>query len=570
MTIATEFTVAANGDIRHDNGTTRYPVLDLHRWLQDLADNAVASGDDLLDITNQTPSERSTDNIITLNAPYNIDDATAEFFYDGSITQDGGDTVYSGLVVVGSVNQATTLKIVQDNLFYDDQDAPFWGTNLNADAGANILMRCMVLTRTGGADVDGKRIRVQARTYKDTNAEFSLTLGLGNATAAIFTNSDLNNQTDAATVDAWTVNKTEGYQGIDINNNSADEYYYLSYDRVSTAGGAGNVNDVYEYAKALQRANHSGTPTIFGMDPELFRGITHEIAYDNQDASEFFTESEELSWGSGATAGTGIILADSEAGVDGGTTGTLWIQLLTGVICTDGIQISGATCNADVNGAPVSKSLTPCFLGTSTGSNLIAAFGIGLSTGDTSVGDQFFPLDQAGPILPPNNQSFTVGGLISGEDRVLVGPKDTGNDYNFNQFTVSAALSGGETTVNIATSGTPGDETTIKSDTPGTGTIRILGSDGVYHRVTYTGFTTTSFTGCAGVPAAAQYANMWISYIDDLAGADELSFSGVYVSDRSLWVRVRDGGASPIKTFQTGATYGSGGGSVTAIRTSDE
>jgi len=36
-----------------------------------------------------------------------------------------------------------------------------------------------------------------------------------------------------------------------------------------------------------------------------------------------------------------------------------------------------------------------------------------------------------------------------------------------------------------------------------------------------------------------------------------------------LFVRVRDGGASPIKQFETTATLGSNGGSATAIRTSD-
>jgi hypothetical protein len=50
-------------------GSSHYTVLELHRFLQDLADNASASGDDLLDITSSTPSERSTVNIITLLGP---------------------------------------------------------------------------------------------------------------------------------------------------------------------------------------------------------------------------------------------------------------------------------------------------------------------------------------------------------------------------------------------------------------------------------------------------------------------------------------------------------------------
>jgi hypothetical protein len=327
-------------------------------------------------------------------------------------------------------------------LFYDSQDDPFWTTGLNADAAANILMRCLVKTKSGGSDIDGQRIRVQARTYGDTYAEFSLTMGLGNSTAAIFTNDDLNNSTLAATVDSWTVTNTEGFQGIDINNDGSNENYYSKWNRVTTAGGAGNLNDVYEYAKALTRANHSGSPTIHGIDPELFRGITHDLDYDNESGGPF-TEDEIISW----TGGTGLLLALD----DNGTTGTLYFQLLTGVAPIDGQEITGETSSAtcDADGAPTVHSLTPCFLGTSTGSNLIGSYGIGIDTGDTSVGDQFFPLDEAGPILPPNVQSFTVGGLVASEDRVLVGPKDTGDDIEFDQFTTSGSHTNASTTVTV-------------------------------------------------------------------------------------------------------------------------
>jgi hypothetical protein len=116
MAIADDFTVAVNGDIRHASGATHYTVLQLHRFLQDLADNPAPVGGDLIDITSSTPSERSTDNIITLLGPYNIDDIAAEYFYDGSITQASGATVYSGLKVLGAVNNTSTqLMVIQDN-----------------------------------------------------------------------------------------------------------------------------------------------------------------------------------------------------------------------------------------------------------------------------------------------------------------------------------------------------------------------------------------------------------------------------------------------------------------------
>ena len=85
MAIADDFSVAVNGDIRYTGTTANYTVLELHRFLQDLADDASASGGDLVDITSDTPSDRSTDNIITLLGTYNIDDTAAEHLYAGSI-----------------------------------------------------------------------------------------------------------------------------------------------------------------------------------------------------------------------------------------------------------------------------------------------------------------------------------------------------------------------------------------------------------------------------------------------------------------------------------------------------
>ena len=209
MAIADDFSVAVNGDIRHVSGTTTYTVLEFHRFLQDLADDAQASGNDLLDITSSTPSDRSTDNIISLNSPYNIDDTVAEYLYDGSITQAGGDTVFSGLRVLGAVNTAATqLFIIQDNGLYQfttTPSAPFWGTQgsggYNGDAAQGILMRCLVKSRDNGADIDGQRIRVQARHYGDTYDFFNVTLGQGESVAAISTTPDAQNDTAQGTVD---------------------------------------------------------------------------------------------------------------------------------------------------------------------------------------------------------------------------------------------------------------------------------------------------------------------------------------------------------------------------------
>src|SRR3990172_8699152 len=85
--VSTDYSVAANGDIRYTGTTTNNTVIELHRWLGTLMDDATATGNDILDITDSTASERSTDNIITLKYPYNIDDTLAQHLFDGSIIQ---------------------------------------------------------------------------------------------------------------------------------------------------------------------------------------------------------------------------------------------------------------------------------------------------------------------------------------------------------------------------------------------------------------------------------------------------------------------------------------------------
>lgn len=651
-----DLSIATNGDIRWTgNGTTQYTVLELHRWLQDKADDALASGDDLLDISDTTPSDRSTDNIITLLSPYNIDDATAEHFYDGSITQSNGDVVYAGLVVVGSteenadtalaaaiaddggaftddttaageataddmtllpatpavndayyfggndpfkslqlnistagagswtitweyyngsayvalqnvtdntsgftagtgefdvtydfpidwavdtvnaqgpfyyirarvsaytsittqplgqqadVTKGTHIQIVQNNALITN----YWGPGINADAGANILLRTMVKTRTGGADTDGQRLRLQARELGNTYAEFLVTMGLGNNTAAIFTANDLNNATAESTISGWSTitNVTEGYNGLDVDGDTTNEFYYSEWDRDTFT-----INQLYERTKWLQRRGSAST--LYGLNGELFRGITHEIDVDGPTGT--FTPPESLSWGTGATAGTAQLLA-----IDSTTAATkIWIQLLTGVLPADNLTITGgsssATVDADLTtGTITARTVSPAFVGASTGSAIIGAYGIGIETTDLTSSDQLFDLTNTLRV-PPNNVQFTVLGLVSGEDYVLV-TNDNGGAPDKAQMSLDVALTGATETVV--------DVDLIPVDTPQTGSIRVVTNAGIDKIVHYSSHTGNVFTMDSAHPDYATFRdfsgdnasatnNVYITYIDQLA-----------------------------------------------------
>lgn len=656
---AADWTVSITGDVRWtgSGGAVDVTVLEMHRWLNDLADQAVAvsASSDLHAITDDTSSERATDNIIALVNGYNIDDTAAQHIFDGSVEQDGGDTFYRGLVVVGSVpsdgDVETTLQIEQDGAIVTN----FWGatTNgiaLNGDATSNTLLRIMVKTRVDGADIDGGRIRVYAREPSTasfgghTYAEFSVTMGAGNNTAAIFTGPDLNNTTAIATIAAYDqFSNTEGYQPLTIGGVAYDFYSQWLVTGGGSLPASPAINDLYEYTKWLTRRGADGsTDPIHGFvlanTPELFRGITHEWTYTAEGGAQPATN-DDIHWGlycqgaawSGSPtvgekitgdigSGVGRLLAfdittdtaviametgtfvDTEvltgftstetltldaapvgqatgggsarilAVDDNGTTGTVWVQLLKGTtpstaVCYESTDHTQVMTSGTVTG----RTLPATFLGVSTGSALIGAFGIGLDPDDLTTNDLVFDLLNA-PITPPNNVTWTITGVVSGEDRILVGPSaDAGVTLDVAQDTLNdtGLNTSGITSITVTTA--------IPTDTPASGTIRIEADDGRYLRVPYDSYTGSVYT----IPSfdftspenCTTGNNVFISYVDLAAVATTASFTSVFLSTRDLFVRVRDGGTAgdnlPTKTFQTPSQLTSSGGGASNIRTPD-
>lgn len=552
----------------HGGGSPSYAtVIEFHRWLQDKADDQSSAGDDELDITDTNPSDRSTNNIIALVNGYNITQTEAEHLYDGSISQAGGDDIWVGLVVVGDVPDGTVLQIVKNNTFEDDAVAPYWGATssgvaLNGDLSKNILLRVCVQVRAGGSDIDGQRLRVQARELGDTFAEFRLTANLGNNTAAIFTSTDLNNQTAEGTIAALSItNGNEGYIGLDVDGDTNNEFYYSQWNL-----NGDSINDLYEYTKWLQSRDGSQVAAqtdVYGLNGMLFRGITHEIDIDTNTGT--FQEPEQVSWANG----TGQLLA-----IDSTTAGTkMWIQLLTGVAPVDNEVItgdtSGATCQ--VNVTVNSRTAPSSFVGNSTGVALIGAYGLGVNPSDLSASDQLFDLTNT-LVTPPNNVQFVVNGLVVGEDRVLVAPWDgstldaLGNPVpDVTQMALQNTLSGAAvTSIQVSAA--------IPLDTPTAGVIRVVTDSGLEKYVEYTSYTGDTFTVNSSdfsTDNATAGNGVWVGYIDKLATATTESFTSIFQSNRNLLVRVRDGGATPIKEFITSAVLGAAGGSTTAIRTSD-
>lgn len=700
--------VAADWSLDRQTGNIRYigndhtgaapsyaTVIEFHRAIQDFADDAGYAGNDELDITDTTPSERSTDNIVTLINGWNIDDTAAEHIYDGSIIQSSGAVIYDGLKILAPIgtavqfiqagavvaddwwnyseggthtgaanaavltdstkswtvnqwvgyrirnttdgsfttitaNTATTITGVlqggTDN-DWDISDAYFIVDGLNSDSANGISHNFMMKVRTGGADTDGRRLIATTREWGRTFLEFKVngtTRGIN--VVALAAASDLNNTTSATTIATYTTiaNVTQGYNGIDVNNDTTNEFYYSEWNKDSYT-----INQFYERMKYVSR--DSSTTTLYGLNGELFRGITHQITVDGQGLTDF-SAFEAVSW----SGGTGQMLAVN----DTNAATTMWIQLLTGVAPTDNQTITGATSGATclVNITVTERTISTPFIGASTGSAIIGAYGVGIESTDLTQNDKVFDLTNT-QYQAPNFVTFTVSGIVSGEDRVLVAPQgyrfqydaEAGGPFTIGEtltFTSPAGtarlaelydngttgfmyigtmlsgtvpadnstITGGSSSATAAVNGTVSIDIdlrqmnlngalvgaavtsvvvngTIPTDTPNTGTIRIERADGQYTRHAYTAWATSTFTiGSTDFSSnnAANSANVFLSYIDKLADATTATFTGVYAADRNLFIRVRDGGAgSPIKTFETTGTLGVSGGSTTAIRTSD-
>lgn len=568
--------VATDWTINRDTGAIRYvgddhsgitpsyaTVIEFHRFLQDLADDAVSSGDDELDITDENPSDRSTDNIITLLGNYNIDNTASEHLYDGSIIQNNGADIYDGIVNFG--NADVQIQIIQNGAVLPDDWWNFNGSGLNPSLAQGISHRFMLKTRTAGSDIDGRRLIGITREYGRTYSEFPINgTARGNNVLALTSADDLNNLTAIATVSGYSIsNVTEGYIGIDVNNDGTNEFYYSQWD-VNTP--TNTINDFYEYAKYITR--DGSTQTLYGLSGELFRGITHQV--DITSPTGTFNSFEPVSWSSG----TGQMLAIDS--VTGGT--TLWIQLLTGSSPSTGEVITGGTSTATATvgaGDSTSRSISFPFVGQSTGSAIIGSYGLGIQTDDLANSDTLFTLSN-NSINPPNNVTFSVNGLVASEDRVLVAPWDgVTTDAEGNPAILESQLS-------LQTSLTTDNITSVQvsapipSDTPNTGTLRVVDDAGFDRRLEYSSYSNDTFIisstdgqeDFAAINATAAN-NVYITYIDTLASSQTESFTGVYTSDRDLVVIVRDGGVSPIKQFITSSTFSSSNSSVTAIRTSD-
>src|SRR5574343_289428 len=552
-------------------GANYVSVYELHRWLQDLADDASSANDDYLDITIPNPSDKKFTTIIELLNTTKLDDAyttpASEYIYGGSITQTvyRQEEIYDRISVVA--NRGVVVNVIQNgavltNKFWNNTPNGETFAGLNADPANGVAMRFMVKVKSAGAMIDNGALLFTTREWGKTFSEFRIpSTGRGVNVVPLTYADDRNNTTASGTVATWSTiaNLTAGWNAIDVNQDATNEYYYSKWNRDTYT-----INQFYERMKYASR--NGETTTLYGIPGEMFRGITHAIDIGTPSGGTFAEGgATNLSWGSGATAGTAKILANDT------TNHVLYVQLLTGVVPGNAVTVTQGAVTATTAGsnAVSEKSVSTPFCGSSTGSSLVGAYGFALEYADLAVNDKITALDGT-TRQPPNNVTFTVNGVQSGW-YVMVAPYDAGN-IDYNQLTLNGTLSGAAVTSVVVNEAIP-------ANTPSSGTIRVKRANGAYTRHPYSAvntgtktFTITSHNFSTN--NATTGTDVFISYIDQVASGTSVSYNTVQTSNQTLYVEARFGGTGPnytdsIKPAKTSGVLSSSGGSATISAVSD-
>lgn len=535
-------------------------------------------------------------------------------FDDGSrgiITDNTADTITVAELYGGTLDTWTT------------SDRYHIAKPLNPDAGQGISHRFMIKTREDGVDIDRRRLIGTSRRFGNTFEEFKINgTSEGNNVLALSDAADLNNAKLWSTVDAFTgISSSEGLQLIDISGDGTDEEYYskwirganpindfFEYLKLMSAdataetlqGESGELhrgvthsvpydletgtpttatNDKHVYGTLINHGAVTGGPFTVGeavhedTATPVWKGRVLGVDTGNDSLVvdvEFGTVGTEAftgqSSGAQATATTDVVqLSAGELKVlafdDQGTDGTFYGQVTKGIAPLNNTLLYDATDHTDyytLSADATERTVSTPFVGASTGSALIGAYGLGLQADQTAAADKYFDLSGA-PITPPNLVQFTASGFAIG-DYVLC-TEDNGNDINFTQMVSDGTdLTGPSVTVvGVAAipSDTPGNATTI-------GGIRIERDNGLWslHRYSALDLDTDEFT----IPShnfstnnATHPFNVFVSYLDLVSTATSHAFSYVYSSDRTHFLRVRNG-ATPIKdAFATGDMTDTGG-----------
>lgn len=277
MAIGDDFEIQADKDIRHTGaGTTVYTVLDLHAWLQDLADDASSTGDDNVSILTANPSRldgpRSADKPMFLNLinGFNIDDDAAKYLKFGSIQQDGTNVLYTGLKSIGSPLVASSPVYVVQN---GSKLTKYW-----ADGHIQVLIK----GKTGGTEIDSGLVRAFSRKYGQSYSDFEADLSPGGEQPVAISTA----LTDWTTLDlsaALTLSTKVTITVGDHSKDTGDGNGSKAYKGTITLSSSCTIAEAAQYCQAI--CDQDSTTTINSILGWKYRAL--DAGYTPNSAAPF-------------------------------------------------------------------------------------------------------------------------------------------------------------------------------------------------------------------------------------------------------------------------------------------
>lgn len=160
---------------------------------------------------------------------------------------------------------------------------------------------------------------------------------------------------------------------------------------------------------------------------------------------------------------------------------------------------------------------------------------------------------------PPNAVSVSVTGLVSGDRVAVFRLTGAGGSIDKTEMLTSGTNTSGASTLNVDA---------IGADVPSVGFLRIYIDANTEHLYTYTGRTSTQFTGVSPVLTQTYSAgvDVYAPFLDKVTASTAESVTLTYGADVPVLTRVRKKGILP---FEVEGTITNAGLTVTAIRTTD-
>lgn len=270
---ATDFSIDGSGNLRSIAGSGVYSVLDLHAWLQDLADNSAPSADDNVSILGPNPGElagkrnASRPSALTLLNGINIDDATSHRFFFGSIEQSNGAVLYTGINTIGSGLTGRSHYVVQNAAKYNS-GTKWWS------AGP---VRALFKVKSGGSLIDGGLVTVFSREWGYSYSHFDVDCSAGSEqVAALSVSADSNitrligNYTFGANTVTATTPSTTVTLTIGDTTKVLGGVSKLYKGQISWTGAA-RLTEVWQALQAL--CSEGSTGTVNGVEGWRYRKL---------------------------------------------------------------------------------------------------------------------------------------------------------------------------------------------------------------------------------------------------------------------------------------------------------